>query len=83
MEQREVQDQENRKWTCVQAYSGPGSEGMKKAAQEAEGKNGKVSVVCTPNGGAQSVRLQLPPGWLKELTDEQLLEQITAQVPEN
>ena len=31
-----------------------------------------VAVVCTPSGGAQSVRLDLPPGW-SELPEADLL----------
>jgi hypothetical protein len=78
MKQREISDQDNTTWTCVQAYSGTGSEEMaeKIAEQEAEGS---VAVVCTPNGGAQSVRLQLAPDWLDALSDAQLLQKIQQQ----
>jgi hypothetical protein len=78
MTQREVQDQENTKWVCVQAYAGGEQALAEKAAELAENSNGKVPVVCTPAGGAQSVRLELPKDWLEEMKDEELLQEIAA-----
>ncbi|EMR01932.1 hypothetical protein [Cesiribacter andamanensis] len=75
MIQREVNDQENTRWTCVQAYSGPGSEDLEEG-DAAKDHNGHVAVVCTPSGGAQTVRLQLPANWQETLSDEQLLKKI-------
>ncbi|MFD2247760.1 hypothetical protein [Pontibacter ruber] len=78
MIQREVTDKENTTWTCAQAYSGlEGKEG-EKAAELAENKDGKVPVVCTPSGGAQSVRLELDSNWNEQLSDEELVQAIEA-----
>jgi hypothetical protein len=37
-------------------------------------------VVCTPSGGAQSVRIALPGDWEKKISDEQLVDRIRAQL---
>ncbi len=73
MKQREVQDTENLTWTCVQAFSGVGGEAADRAAERVESADGSVPVVCTPRGGAQSVRLQLNNGWDEQLGDPDLL----------
>lgn len=75
MEQREVTDQENTVWTCVQAYAGLQSDD----AEETIGQNdnGTVTVVCTPGGGAQTVRLELNPDWIDSVPDEELLRKIS------
>ncbi|GAA4424025.1 hypothetical protein GCM10023188_03360 [Pontibacter saemangeumensis] len=57
----------------MQAYSGLEGKKGDKAAALSENGNGQVPVVCTPGGGAQSVRLELPKNWLEETTDEELL----------
>ncbi|MDQ4139107.1 MAG: hypothetical protein M3142_01150, partial [Bacteroidota bacterium] len=49
-----------------------------KASEIAESNEGKVTVVCTPSGGAQTVRLELDKNWFEELPDEQLLNEIEA-----
>lgn len=36
-------------------------------------------VVCTPSGGAQSVRIEMPGDWEEQASDAQLLEAIEAQ----
>ena len=79
MTQREVTDSENTNWTCVQAYGNLSQENADKAAELTEDTNGDVTVVCTPSGGAQTVRLQLPKDWMEALSDEDLVKQITAQ----
>lgn len=76
MTQREVTDKDNTTWTCVQAYAGLQGKAAEKAAEIIENENGQVPVVCTPGGGAQSVRLQLPTDWLEQLSDEQILQEI-------
>lgn len=76
MEQREVTDQEGTTWTCVQAYAGLNGKNGEKAAQLSETSDHKVPVVCTPSGGAQSVRLELSQDWLEQLPDDQLLANI-------
>ncbi|PVY41378.1 hypothetical protein [Pontibacter virosus] len=79
MTQREVTDSENTTWTCVQTYGTLSKENADKAAELTEDTNGDVTVVCTPSGGAQTVRLQLPKDWLEAIPDEELVNQITAQ----
>lgn len=77
MIQREVQDSENITWTCVQALSGLSGEAAAEAAERVESEEGKVPVVCTPSGGEQSVRVELPTGWEKQMSDEDLLATIS------
>ncbi len=38
-----------------------------------------VTVVRTPSGGAQTVRLQLPANWLDNFPDEELIQAIEAE----
>lgn len=83
MKQREVQDADNTRWTCVQALSGVGDasgeeQGAEAAADKLEGRDGSVPVACTPSGGAASVRIRLPRGWEEDSSDEQLLAAIAA-----
>ena len=75
--QREVMDEENTTWTCVQAYAGLGTTGP--AAERAEEAGKPVTVVCTPSGGAQTVRLALAPDWSTATSDDALLEAIAAE----
>jgi hypothetical protein len=72
MKQREVTDKDNVKWTCVQAYSGLDGKVSEKTSELSENDEGEVPVVCTPSGGAQSVRLQLSKEW-ESLSDEELV----------
>lgn len=74
MKQREVTDSENTRWTCMQAYSMM----QQKASENAEAlsETGNVTVVCTPGGGAKTVRLELQPNWEDEMNDEGLIEAI-------
>ncbi|MFB9864576.1 hypothetical protein [Rufibacter immobilis] len=76
MTQREVTDQDNLTWTCVQAYAGLEGKAAQKAAELSETEEGNVTVVCTPSGQAQTVRLQLPSNWLDSVSDDELLQQI-------
>ncbi len=78
MQQREVTDQENTNWVCVQAFGGLNKEAAEEAADRVESEDGKVPVVCTPSGGAQTVRLQLDRNWLESYSDEQLVTAITS-----
>jgi len=75
MTQREVTDKENTTWTCVQAYAGVHPE--ESGSNMVKNKNGTVTVVCTPAGGAQTVRLELEPDWMTSLADEELLQKIS------
>ncbi len=78
--EREVTDADGTTWSCVLAYAGVG-EGMAAQALEerraAEGRG--VPVVCTPSGGAQSIRLELAHDWMQSLSDEALLEAIQSR----
>jgi Na+-translocating ferredoxin:NAD+ oxidoreductase RnfC subunit len=76
MEQREVTDKNNTTWTCVQAYAGVSGQAAEKATDLAETSEGTVTVVCTPSGGEQTVRLELQTDWLQNFSDEKLLEQL-------
>ncbi|WP_324673446.1 hypothetical protein [Hymenobacter sp. GOD-10R] len=76
MKQREVIDAHHTTWTCVQAYAGLEGKVAEQAAKLAETADGQVTVVCTPNGGAQTVRLELNSNWLDNLSDEELLQAI-------
>jgi hypothetical protein len=73
MIQREVRDSENVTWSCVQALSGLSGEAAEEAAERVESGEGTVPVVCTPSGGEQSVRIELPTGWAEQMSDEDLL----------
>ena len=74
MTQRELTDDENVEWSCIQAYAGLGQSALADvAAAKVESDEGTVPVVCTPSGGAQSVRLTLPRDWHESLSDEELL----------
>ncbi|WP_192820236.1 hypothetical protein [Rufibacter sp. LB8] len=78
MTQREVTDQDNLTWTCVQAYAGLEGKAAEKATELATSETGTVTVVCTPSGQAQTVRLQLPETWLESVSDEALVKEIAA-----
>ena len=78
MKQREIQDEESTTWTCVQALSGLTGEAGAQAAKKVESAAGTVPVVCTPSGGRQSVRLELPKDWTESLSDVDLLKAIAA-----
>lgn len=76
MAQREVQDAENVRWVCVQAMAGVRGDAADEAADRLERDDGTLPVVCTPSGGAQTVRLALPRGWEESMSDDALLEAI-------
>jgi hypothetical protein len=76
MKQREVQDQNNTKWVCVEALSGI-SDNSSEVADKIQDGNGNVPVVCTPSGGAQTVRIKVRSDWTDSLSDEDLLNEIT------
>ena len=76
MKQREVQDQNNTKWVCVEALSGL-SDNSSAVADKIQDTDGNVPVVCTPSGGAQTVRINVNSNWSESLSDEELLEEIT------
>jgi hypothetical protein len=78
--QREVTDAEQTTWSCVQAYAGMVDGEAAQALEEKRAAEGRgVPVVCTPSGGAQSVRLELTHDWATTLSDDDLLAEIQAR----
>ena len=78
MQQREVQDEDAVRWTCVQAMGGLGGAAAEMAADRLESEAGTVPVVCTPSGGAQSVRVDLARDWMESVDDAALLRAIAS-----
>jgi hypothetical protein len=76
---REIKDADGTTWTCVQAFAGLGKDAEKTEAARVEGTRDCFHVVCTPSGGAKSVRVELPGNWEKDLPDEEVLRAIKAQ----
>jgi len=76
---REITSRDGVTWTCVQAFNSL-TEGTKNQdAAQVKGQPDSYWVVCTPSGGAQSVRLQLSGEWENTYSDEELLNEIRAQ----
>ena len=73
---REVTDPDGITWTCIQAFSGLGKDPEKAEAARVNREADAFQVVCTPSGGAQSVRIELPGNWERRTSDEELLEKI-------
>jgi len=77
---REVTDGEGTVWSCAQAYAGLSEDGEGgAAASRAEAGGGPVEVVCTPSGGAKTVRLELAPDWEQSLGDDALVGEIESR----
>jgi len=76
---RDVRDSDGVTWTCIQAFAGLGKDPEKTEAARVEDSKNRFHVVCTPSGGAKSVRVELPGNWEKSLSDEELLRAIKAQ----
>jgi hypothetical protein len=79
---REVSDAEGITWTCIQAFAGLGNDPEKTDAARVDGTRNQVHVVCTPSGGAKSVRLELPGDWETNLPDDDLIRAIRSQLAE-
>jgi hypothetical protein len=62
---REITDKDGITWSCIQAFAGLGNDPEKADAARVNGSD-RLHVVCTPSGGAASVRLELPDGWERE-----------------
>ena len=77
--EREITDSNGVTWTCVQAYSGLSNNAENQDAAQVKGQEDSYWVVCTPSGGAKSVRLKLQGEWEKSYSDEMLLNEIQAQ----
>lgn len=77
---REVTDASGITWTCIQAFAGLGADPEKAQAARVAGSDDRFHVVCTPSGGARSVRLELPGDWETALPDERLIEAIQTKL---
>ena len=77
---REVTDTDNITWSCVQAYSGLNDGEENNEAAKVSGEGDTYWVVCTPSGGAKSVRLKLSGDWENSYSDEELLNQIQQEL---
>ena len=79
--ERDVTDADGITWSCIQAFTGLGNDPDKADAARVEGSGERFHVVCTPSGGARSVRLELPARW-PEMGEDELLAAIRrAQEP--
>lgn len=78
---REITDLDGITWTCLQAFAGLGLDAETADAARVRGAPDRVHVVCTPSGGARSVRLELPLAW-EEMSDEDLLRPIRSALAE-
>jgi hypothetical protein len=79
---REITDSEGITWSCIQAFAGLGNDPEKTDAARVDGAEDHVHVVCTPSGGAKSVRLELPGDWERAISDDALLEIVRSQLEE-
>ncbi|MFH6783992.1 MULTISPECIES: hypothetical protein [Methylobacterium] len=57
-DERTVTTRDGTAWTCIEALAE-----MPEAAKDKLAGEGRRAVVCTPSGGAHSVRLTLDEGW--------------------
>ena len=79
---REVTDTGGVTWSCIQAFAGLGNDPVKAAAARVDGTADRFRVVCTPSGGAKSVRLELPGDWEQDMSDDALLNAIRSRLAE-
>ncbi len=77
---REVTDADGTTWTCTPAFAGLAADGAMPDAARVPGTDDCYHLVCTPSGGAQSVRLTVPEDWETALSDEALVERIRAEL---
>ncbi|MBW4508737.1 MAG: hypothetical protein KME64_19815 [Scytonematopsis contorta HA4267-MV1] len=77
---REVTDSDNITWSCAEAYSGLSDSEEKSDAAKVKGEDNKYWVVCTPSGGAKSVRIKLSGDWENSSSDEELLDLIAQEL---
>ncbi len=77
---REVTDTDDITWSCIQAYSGLSDSEESNEAAKVSGEDDTYWVVCTPSGGAKSVRLKLSGDWENSSSDEELLDQIKQEL---
>ena len=74
---REITDPDGTTWTLAQAFAGLGLAAERADAARVMGTADRVHVVCTPSGGAQSVRVELREGW-EDAPEEELLDALRA-----
>lgn len=77
--ERTVSDQDGITWSCVEAFTGLSDEAEHSEAAQVKGQEDTYWVVCTPSGGAQTVRLKLSGDWRNDYSDESLLQEIEQQ----
>jgi len=80
---REVTDPDGIAWSCIQAFAGLGNDAEKADAARIDAAKDSYQVVCTPSGGAKSVRLELPGGWEDAMADDELLGAIRSRLEED
>ena len=78
---REITDADGVTWSCIQAFAGLGNGPEKAEAARVGSARVRFHVVCTPSGGAKSVRLELPGGWEERCSDQEILEAIRSRLP--
>ncbi|SFU90084.1 hypothetical protein SAMN02799631_03008 [Methylobacterium sp. 174MFSha1.1] len=71
-EQRDVTTPDGTAWTCIEALAD-----LPDAAKDKLAGEGRRAVVCTPSGGAQSVRLSLAEDW-RDMPEAELAAAIEA-----
>lgn len=70
---REVTDADGTTWSCTPAYAGLATEeGALPDAARVDGSEDEYWIVCTPSGGAQTVRIAAPADWERGWSDEEL-----------
>ncbi|MGG6266869.1 hypothetical protein ACQ4M3_21510 [Leptolyngbya sp. AN03gr2] len=74
--ERTVSDRDGITWSCIEAFTGLSDETEHSEAAQVKGQEDTYWVVCTPSGGAQSVRLKLSGDWQNDYSDEALLQEI-------
>ncbi|TNC15905.1 hypothetical protein FF100_01165 [Methylobacterium terricola] len=74
---RDVTTPDGTAWTCIEALAE-----MPEAAKEKLAGEGRRAVVCTPSGGAHSVRLTLDEAW-RTMPDSDLAARIAAGLAED
>ena len=77
--EQEITDGNGITWVCIQAYSGISHNAENQDAAQVKGQEDRYWVVCTPSGGAKSVRLKLQGEWEKSYSDQMLLNEIQGQ----
>jgi hypothetical protein len=80
MKAREVRDDQDKlTWNCVQAFTATNGMAAEKAVELSKQHN-MVEVICTPTGGAQTVRLKLHENWIDSIDDNALLQAIRKEM---